>query len=228
MKKLCKLFLVLAAIAFATNTYAEELGLKMSNLNLYSPAAKEKKSSGGGGIEKGLLQLDVSFTLNRGFSGFYYGHGSRANWWYGSFIRPGVLINFDGAVHKYVSVGGYAGFDASVGKTGYYYATSYASNFAIGFGVRGVFHIYQLISDKANTSVDPGKLDLYAALHLGGNILFGKYIINDSGSRTVYGGPSVGIAVGVRYYFTEKIGVVGQIGYGEMGSLFKAGLAVKL
>lgn len=43
MKKLVKLVLVLAVVMFTTNTFAEELGLKISNLNL-APAAKEKKN----------------------------------------------------------------------------------------------------------------------------------------------------------------------------------------
>jgi hypothetical protein len=232
MKKSIKLFALFAAITFAANSSASELGIKMSNLNLvnYKPASKSKSSSGG--IEKGLVQLDFSFTANAGTSRLYFGrrgyYGGGTGWYYGSFVRPGFLLNIDGAVHKYVSVGGYIGFDASVGRSGFYYS-SYAPTYGVGFGVRGVFHIYQLISDKAsNAKVDPGKLDFYAAVHLGGNLLFGKYIYNDNGDRTVYGGISAGVVAGVRYYFTPKFGLVGQVGFGEMGSFFKAGLAVKL
>ena len=230
MKKSIKLFALFVAITFATNTFASELGIKMANLHL-APPAKSSKSNSSSGIEKGLVQLDFSFTANAGSSRLYIGrrgyYGSSTGWYYGSFIRPGFLLNIDGAVHKYVSVGGYIGFDASVGRTGFY-GISYSPTLGVGFGARGVFHIYQLISDKANAKADPGKLDFYAAVHLGGNLLFGKYILNDSGNKTVYGGLSAGVAVGVRYYFTPKFGVVGQVGYGEMGSFFKAGLAVKL
>ena len=48
MKKSMKLFTVLAIVLFTTNTFASELGLKVANFNLYAPAAKSKKSSGGG------------------------------------------------------------------------------------------------------------------------------------------------------------------------------------
>ena len=184
MKKSIKLIALFVAITFVTNSFASELGIKMSNLNLvnYKPASKDKSSSGG--IEKGLVQLDFSFTANAGTSRLYFGrrgyYGGGTGWYYGSFVRPGFLLNIDGAVHKYVSVGGYIGFDASVGRTGYYGTGSYSPTLGVGFGARGVFHIYQLIADKSsNAKVDPGKLDFYAAVHLGGNLLFGKYILND-------------------------------------------------
>lgn len=232
MKNLMKFMVVATIVLFSTNTFAEELGLRMSNLTSSYAAPKASKKSSSGGIEKGLVQLDASFTANAGSSSLYFGrrgyYGGGTGWYYGSLIRPGFLLNIDGAVHKYVSVGGYIGFDASVGRRGFLGSGAYSSNFGVGFGVRGVFHIYQLIADKSSSKADPAKLDFYAAVHLGGNLLFGKYIVNDNGDKSVYGGLSAGVAVGVRYYFTPKFGIVGQVGYGEMGSLMKFGIAVKL
>ena len=63
MKKLVKLVLVLAVVMFTTNTFAEELGLKISNLNL-APAAKEKKkSSNAGSLNWEMLLLRMVTRL---------------------------------------------------------------------------------------------------------------------------------------------------------------------
>ena len=205
MKKLMKLFTVVAIVMFSTNTFAEQLGLKMTNLNLYAPAAKSKKSSGsGGGIEKGTMQLDVAFNL--GSHGAIAGRGGFARGIGVGFV-PGVTINFDYAVHPYASVGGYVGFGAR-------YKVA-----QIGVGARGVFHIYQLISDKAGTKVDPGKLDFYFPLHIGAVIATSK------GGGTA-AGASFGGGLGVRYYFTNNIGIVGEVGWLEL-AVAKVGFAFK-
>ena len=229
MKKSIKLIVLLFAIAFATNTFASELGIKMSNLNFATSKANSKsKKESSGGIEKGDIQLDVSFNVgshgpiyvSRG-----YGYGSGSGYGYGYGFRPGFTLNIDGAVHKYASVGGYIGFDASI--NGRYYSR-YNRNMGLGFGARGVFHIYQLIADKTSSKPDPGKLDFYAAFHIGGIMYIstnGEFV-ND-GYKRVYGGLSAGASVGVRYYFNSKIGIIGQVGWGEM-SFMKVGLAVKL
>ena len=208
MKKLMKLFTVLAIVMFTSNTFASELGLKVANLNLYAPAAKSKKSSGSGeGIEKGTMQLDVSFNLGS--------HGAIAG--RGGFVRgigvgfvPGATINFDYAVHPYASVGAYVGFGGR-------YKTA-----AIGVGVRGVFHIYQLIADKANTKVSPGDLDFYFPLHVGALIA----VTSKSNGGGTYAGASFGGGLGVRYYFTKNVGIMGEVGWLEM-AVCKVGAAFK-
>lgn len=205
MKKLMKLFTVLAIVMFTSNTFAEELGLKMANLNLYAPAAKVKKESSGGGIQKGTMQLDVSFNL-----GAHTAFAGRRNYnagYVGVGFVPGVTVNFDYAVHPYASVGGYVGFGGR-----YHVAT-------IGVGVRGVFHIYQLISDKAGTKVDPGKLDFYFPFHVGALIAIPK------GGGT-YAGATAGGGLGVRYYFTKNLGIMAEVGWLEM-SVAKVGFSFK-
>ncbi len=208
MKKLIKIFTVLAIVMYTTNTFAEQLGLKVSNLNLYAPAAKEKKSSGSdGGIEKGTMQLDVSFNLGSHFAiagkgGFYRGIGL-------AFV-PGVTVNFDYAVHPYASVGGYIGFGGRSGSA------------FIGVGARGVFHIYQLIADKASTKVDPGKLDFYFPLHIGAIIV----IPSKSSGGSALAGATFGGGLGVRYYFTNNIGVMAEVGWLEM-TVSKIGVSFK-
>ena len=226
MKKLIKLFFVLAVITFATNTFASELGLKAANLNLSAPAAKSKKSSSGGGIEKGDIQIDANFIAGTnwplvfrgpgGYGGGYYGFGGFSYYGFGGL---GLLVNIDYAVHPYASVGGYFGL---VG----FPSAGHRGSLGVGFGVRGVFHIYQLIADKTSTKVDPGKLDFYTTIHLGGNIYAGTASSVD-GSGFQGGGPSFGWGLGVRYYFNDRIGINTQVGWLEM-SVFKVGLAVKL
>jgi hypothetical protein len=203
MKNLVKSIVVLAVVLFSTNTFASEVGLQMSNLNMYAPAAKSKPASSGGGIEKGTMQLDVAFNLGShgAFGGAFRGTA------FGVGFVPGVTINFDYAVHPYASVGGYLGFGAR------YKVAS------IGVGARGVFHIYQLISDKANTKVDPGKLDFYFPFHVGA-------VIATSKGGGTGAGASVGGGLGVRYYFTKNIGVMFETGWLEL-AVAKVGMAVK-
>ncbi|HOY41674.1 MAG TPA: hypothetical protein PLX60_07425 [Chitinophagales bacterium] len=217
MKKLMKLFTVLAIVMFTSNTFASELGLKMANLNLYAPAAKSKKSSSSsGGIEKGTMQLDVSFNL-----GSHSGFGKKSAFGFGGVgvgFSPGVTVNFDYAVHSYASVGGYIGF----GGGGVAAGGGKIKGAYIGIGARGVFHIYQLISDKAGTKVDPGKLDFYFPFHVGATILIpGK---NTGGKTTA--GATVGGGLGVRYYFTKNLGIVSEVGWLEL-ALFKVGFSFK-
>lgn len=232
MKKTTKLFTLLTFLLFISTSFAEELGLKTSNLSLYAAGDKEKKSSSDG-IHKGLVQLD--FSLNLGSNSPFYindhykkGYPVGYKYGYGIGFRPGFTLNIDVAVHKYFSVGGYLGVDGNVRYRTFQGYTYNDRNIGIAFGARGVFHIYQLISDKKNTKVSPGKLDFYAALHIGGVIYFNTnrdYV--NAGYNRSYGGLSVGPSLGVRYYFNNRIGIIGEVGWNEM-SIFKAGLAVKL
>ncbi len=226
------IFTALAFVLITNFTYAKELSLNTISTSYYKPNAENKKSSSDG-IYKGLIQLDLS--LNLGSNGPFYvnnkykkGNVAGYNYRYGVGFRPGFTLNIDGAVHPYVSIGGYFGMDASVNNRlvqGFLYSDR---NIGLAFGARGVFHIYQLIWKKANTKVSPGKLDFYAALHMGGifYVNTNNEFVNAGYSRT-YGGFSVGPSVGVRYYFNNKIGIVGEFGWNEM-SVAKIGLSVKL
>ncbi len=205
MKNQIKLFTVLAIVFFAANTFASEIGLSTKGMQLYAPTAKGSKSSGGG-IQKGDMQLDVSFNLgSHGAFGRrgYYGYGYRA----GVGFIPGATINFDYAVHPYASVGGYLGFG------GRYHTVH------IAVGARATFHIYQLISDKAGTKVDPSKLDFYFPFHVGA-------IVSKTSGYKAYAGASVGGGLGLRYYFTDNVGIMTELGWLEM-SIFKVGAAFK-
>ncbi len=214
MKNLVKLSLVLAIVFFTANIFASEIGMSTSNMKLYSPMAKSKSSSSGG-IQKGDMQLDVSFNL-----GSHSGFGKKSAFGFGGVgvgFSPGVTINFDYAVHPYASVGGYIGF----GGGGKFAGTKIKAAY-VGVGARGVFHIYQLIADKANTKVDPGKLDFYFPFHVGATIIIpGK---KSGGKATA--GATVGGGLGVRYYFTNNVGIMSEVGWLEL-ALFKVGAAFK-
>ena len=215
MKKSLKLVTLLCIVLFSTSTFAEELGLNISNMNLYAPTAKSKKSSGSGGIEKGRMMLDISFNL-----GSHTGFGKKSGLGFGGIgvgFSPGATINFDYAVHSYASVGGYVGFGGGGKAYGFGVKGAY-----VGVGVRGTFHIYQLIADKANTKVDPGKLDFYFPFHAGAIITIPA---KSTGAKTSAGG-SVGGGLGVRYYFTDLVGIMGEVGWLEL-ALCKVGVAFK-
>jgi len=139
-------------------------------------------------------------------------------------------------VHKYVGVGFYTGIGAGNGTGGglglgtryghgYGYGRGYGygtaqMNIPIGFLTN--FHFYQLIADKTGKDIKADKLDVYAGLSIGSGV--GLFFPSGSVEPTVlaWGGPHVG----VRYFFTDKLGVNGEIGYGK--TFVNAGLTFKL
>lgn len=131
---------------------------------------------------------------------------------------PGVTVNMDYAASPYFGIGGWFTFSGKKygGDLGYKYR-----NF--GVGVRGVFHLYQLISEKGNTKLDADKFDVYIPLAVGGGFrLKDKNIPGDKFG----GGAIVGSGIGVSYYFVEHIGANLEAGYLE-GSYAKIGLVFK-
>src|SRR3954468_13582889 len=104
MKKLSKLLLVLGLIV-TTNTFAEELGLKLANLNLGQAAKGKDKGGSGDGINKGQVQFDIAFTV--GGHGPVAGRGfTNGGAVFGVAALPGAMFNVNVAVHPYASVGG--------------------------------------------------------------------------------------------------------------------------
>ena len=176
--------------------------------------------------EKGDFNIYV--TTNLGHHSFipsptlgmrYYG--------YKGFI-PGVTLNMDYAASPYFSIGGWFTF------SGKKYTTTVAGlpvaeykyrNF--GIGVRGVFHLYQLISEKGNTKLDADKFDLYIPLAVGGGFkLRDRNYAKSTFEGKFGGGAIVGSGIGISYYFVEHIGANLEAGYLE-GSYAKIGLVFK-
>lgn len=226
MKKSLKLFALLAIVLFATNTYAEELGLKVANLNLYAPAAKGKSSSKGGGGKafegKGSKQISIGVGLSSyigafGKGGFArYGGGGYYGGYYGAFWYSGTLsVQAEFGVHDYVGVGLVTGLGGRAygGGGGVLY---------VPVGILANFHFFQLIADKKGLSVGD-KLDVYAGLNFGTGLGANLY---RGGGNSVSGIIFVGPQIGVKYFFNPKIGVYGEFGYGK--SVFEAGVSIKL
>lgn len=119
----------------------------------------------------------------------------------------------DGVIEKgSIGVGGYLGYSSykwDYSGWGYKY-----SNFIIG--VRGAFH-YPLVN----------KLDTYVGLLLGANIVSSKEFGTPVGYD--YSASSSGLAwsgfLGGRYYFTDKFGVMAELGYGI--TYLNLGIALK-
>jgi len=139
---------------------------------------------------------------------------------------PGVTLNMDYAASPYFGIGGWFTFSGkkygnvtnslgvSVGSLKYR---------SFGIGIRGVFHLYQLISEKGNTKLDADKFDVYIPLAVGGGFrLKDKNIPGDKFG----GGAIVGSGIGMSYYFVEHIGGNLEAGYLE-GSYAKIGLVFK-
>ncbi len=228
MKKLLKLFTVLAIVMFTSNTFAEELGLKISNLNLTAPAAKSKKSSGGGKAfdGKGSKQISIGVGLSSyigafgkgGFQSYVGSRGYGYGYGYGAFWYSGTLsVQAEFGVHDYVGVG------LVTGLGGRAYGRSFGGGvFYLPVGVLANFHFFQLIADKKGLGVGDN-LDLYVGLNFGTGIAAS---LNKGGGNSVGGIIFAGPQFGVKYFFTDKIGVYSEFGYGK--SIFEAGVSIKL
>ncbi|HNI02164.1 MAG TPA: hypothetical protein PLO94_07415 [Chitinophagales bacterium] len=165
-------------------------------------------------VEKGDFHMNVTTNLGH--------HVYIGSDWNGNFKNagvgfvPGVTMNMDYAVSPYFSFGGWFTF---AGKK---YKNDSLKYRYFGIGVRGNFHIYQLISEKGNAKLDADKFDLYIPLHIGGG-----FKLKDKVSGSPFGGGViVGSGVGATYYFVDNIGVNLETGYNE-ASYAKIGLSFK-
>ncbi len=139
---------------------------------------------------------------------------------------PGVTLNMDYAASKYFSIGGWFTFS---GRTYTKDSSSILFNLkyrSFGVGMRGVFHLYQLISEKGNTKLDADKFDLYIPLSIGGGLRMRSKGSAISEYQKFRGGAIVGSGIGMSYYFVEHIGANVEAGYLE-GSYGKIGLVFK-
>ncbi len=228
MKKSLKLFTVIAIVMFTSNTFAEELGLKISNLNLSAPAAKSKKSSGGGKAfdGKGSKQISIGVGLSSyigqfgkgGFQSYLGSRGYGFGYGYGAFWYSGTLsVQAEFGVHDYVGVG------LVTGLGGRAYGRSFGGGaLYVPVGILANFHFFQLIADKKGLGIGDN-LDLYVGLNFGTGL---GVNLSKGGGNSVGGIIFAGPQFGVKYFFTDKIGVYSEFGYGK--SIFEAGVSIKL
>ena len=120
-------------------------------------------------------------------------------------------------VHQYVGVGFNTGFGGSGGGL-------LGSNGSINVpvGVLANFHFYQLIEDKTGKNLHAESLDIFVGVSLGTGI--GAIFYGNESNQVVplaFGG----VHAGARWYFSPKIGLTGQFGFGkqlvDVGVVFK-------
>lgn len=151
-------------------------------------------------VEKGDVVLQPALNLGA------YGPFKR----YESVSWGGVIFNADFAVHDYISVGPYIGFNSGDGYS------------SVGVGARGVFHWWQLIDDRRSGRLRSDQIDFYLPFFVG----FRNVRSND-GSVRVDDDFWPGLGLGFRYYFNDNLGIAFEFGGMEM-STAKLGLAIKL
>lgn len=141
---------------------------------------------------------DVFATGGIGFG--HYGYHTGA---FRSSIGLPVVANIDIGIVDYVSLGPYVG------------ALFKDNSSALGFGGRGSFHFWQMISDLTGANLRAEEFDMYVSLYSGGEVS-GFYT-----DRFRIGG-----TYGARWMWMDNIAVTVEFG-GPM-SYFMAGMSFKL
>ncbi|MBK8353304.1 MAG: hypothetical protein IPL21_17100 [Saprospirales bacterium] len=221
MKKLMKLMVAVTIVLFSTNTFAEELGLKLSSFAAPKKSAKSSadKAFEGKGSKTVSLGLGMSSYLGTfgsgGYSSYFGGRGYYGGL-YGGFWYSGTLsVQAEFGVHDYVGVGIVTGVGGRNYRGG-------GGVLYVPVGIFANFHFFQLIEDKTSKDIHGDKLDLYAGLNVGS----GLAVSFPASSSNIGGMLFVGPQVGVKYFFKPKIGVYAEVGYGK--SLMEAGISFKL
>jgi hypothetical protein len=136
-----------------------------------------------------VVNLGIGFGSTY-YSSFYTSHTPALSVSFETDVKDGILDKGS------IGVGGYLGY-SSASYSGYWKTTN------IIIGARGSFH-YPLVN----------KLDTYTGLLLGYNIYTFKYESTFIGSAGTSSGLLLAWFAGARYYFTDKFGVMAEIGYG--------------
>jgi hypothetical protein len=196
MKKLSVIFTLFLAIAFSNNLKAQAW-------------TKESKVIALGFGASQFLHIDASNYY--GAYPYYY----RTSFW-----RLTGQFNVQGefGIHKWVGLGFSTGIGGAGQLSGYYPEL----NVPIAFIAN--FHFYQLIADKVSKDIHADKLDVYAGVSVGSGVavIFDTRFNNSGIFPLVMAGPHVG----VRYYFNDKVGINGELGFGK--SLINAGVVFRL
>lgn len=128
----------------------------------------------------------------------------------GGFGLP-ISVVYEKAINEKMGVGGMLGYGRySTGITGFNYSVN---NILIG----GRFHYHLYTTDK---------IDVYGAANLGYNVASASYPSSWTLPKAKVGGVYWGINAGGRYYFSEKLAAVAELGYGI--SYLNLGVAMKL
>lgn len=150
--------------------------------------------------------------------------------WNGSGVSqsPALNLHFDHGMGELGpgtwGLGGYVGYKSINYNSNYiYYNYDYNYTYLV-FGVRGTWHYNEW---HGNSKLDTygGIMLAYRSVSYKDKTDYGPY--GDPHTYS-YSGSGIGFSgfLGARYYFTDKIGAYGELGYGL--SAFQIGLAVKL
>lgn len=148
------------------------------------------------------------FLLNAGIGlGYYYAGGVP------------LLVSGEWAVNDVFTVGPYLGYTSYSYRYGFF-GSNYNYRYTFfDLGVRGSYHFSELFEIRDE------KIDVYGGAFLG--FVVSNYSGDDfSGYDDPYaGGLRLGIHVGARYFFSEKVAGYGELGYGiaplSLGVTFK-------
>ncbi len=184
------------------------IGMLMASTSLFSQA-----------FEKGGTYLNLHFTGSN-----YWNIDVQNNWgpgsaWWGRNVG-GITVQMEWGIHEYVGLGFYTGVQGGVNR---YYGWLGGNNYgqlALPLGAVANFHFYQLISDKTGKDIHADKLDVYAGMSVGSGL--GFFPSPGWVSPLFFVGPHAG----GRYFFTPKLGVSLEAGYGK--SFVSGGLTFKL
>ncbi len=164
---------------------------------------------------------DKAVNLGIGLGSYYGGDG------YSSGIPPISLSYEQGIIDGLldgkasVGVGGYLGYTSNKWESVWGDGTTWGYKYSyIILGARGVFH-YQFVD----------KLDTYAGLLLGYNIVSNKFYGDDTIAPYVSGatgasGIGYSAFVGARYHFSSKFAAYAELGYGI--SALELGISMRL
>lgn len=178
--------------------------------------------------EKGQTNINIGFGFGNNYARSSY-----------SYTRSLPLFNISGdyGITQDVSIGasiGFAGYTEKYSNieswknNGVWYSYNYTDTYKWRryiVGARGAYHLGKYI--------DIDKLDVYGGLMLG--VYFSKYSYKTDSPNPWhnvyyvnhrYSGLAWAFFAGARYYFTDKIGIYGEFGYGY--TLSNIGLAIKL
>ncbi|MHB8402716.1 MAG: hypothetical protein ACYDCN_11955 [Bacteroidia bacterium] len=166
-----------------------------------------------------ILNVGIGFGGGNYYASAYNGPG------YSYRVSPAFSITYEQAIKKkvgpgYIGVGGYLGYQGSSitenyyydnnGYTGNYYSTNRWTDIMVA--ARGAYHWDVVCAKKA---------ELYAGALIGLRIQTWRYTTSnpDPNYRNYYSSngsvfPTFDIFVGGRYYFTNKIAVFAEVGYG--------------
>jgi len=175
------------------------------------------------GVTGGISLLPVSGYAQSAFDKsdkiFQLGVGMGYGGIYGSSTIPPISGTFEKGYNENISLGGFVAY-ASSEETYDFFGEEYGWEYSyIGVGIRSAYH-YGLF--------DSEKIDTYAGLTLGYNL------VSVSEINSAYGGSAsasgsfllLGGFMGLRYFFTPKIGVYTELGYGGLGNA-TVGLSLK-